>query len=349
MKSTRRILILAAALSLAMNAQAQNGHKEQQNNWFIGVGGGINMGIDGQKYVSRYESHIGAGAAVDAYIGKYFSNTLGFRAGYHGWGVSNQLTDFNKDKFNYIHADLLFRAGNYLVPYLHAGYAHLGSATPAGGLGIMIPLQLGSRVSIIPDVKATALNGAAFTDGIKKLGVNISATIGIQVALGKVKKATPSTSADIPLPLAVTDTQPEAVQDMVADAVQQDRITPEESAEGQVREYPSFTETAYFETNSYTIDAAAKRVLDKALAFLRKYPDSTALIEGHADSTGTEQLNQTLSANRAQNVADYFVRLGIDPSRISCESYGETRPTAPNITREGRASNRRVVITIKTE
>lgn len=345
MKSIR-IILLAVSLTVTASAWAQNGRAEHQSNWFVGAGAGINFGFDGQKYNGREFSHNGAGTAADLYFGKYFSDRLGFRVGYQGFKISNHFTDYGRDNFHYAHADFIFRAGNLFTPYVHAGYAHLANGTPAAGLGFMLPIQVGRRVSIVPDFKATAFNGAAFSDGIRKLGINLSATIGIQIALGSVKKATaaPATPAE---PVQYTEITSTRKEEVAPAEKAEERV--EEKVVEKVRESPSFTGTAYFESNSYTIDAAAKRVLDKALAFLRKYPDSTALIEGHADSTGTEQLNQTLSANRAQNVADYFVRLGIDPSRISCESYGETRPTAPNITREGRASNRRVVITIKTE
>lgn len=348
MKSIR-IILLAVSLTVTASAWAQNGRAEHQNNWFVGAGAGINFGFDGQKYNGREFSHNGAGTAADFYIGKYFSDRLGFRVGYQGFKISNHFTDYGRDNFHYAHADFIFRAGNLFTPYVHAGYAHLANGTPAAGLGFMLPIQVGRRVSIVPDFKATAFNGAAFSDGIRKLGINLSATIGIQIALGSVKKAA-----------AAPAVPAEPVQYTEIASTRKEEVTPAEKAEDkaeerveekvveEVREYPSFTGTAFFEFNSYTIDASAKTVLDAALAFLRKYPDSAVRIEGHADNTGSEQFNLTLSAERAQNVADYFVRMGIEPSRIHCEGYGETRPAVPNDTPTGRARNRRVEIIIKT-
>ena len=182
----RKIIICAAALAAALGASAQNGRNIHLDNWFVGAGGGFNLGWDGQKYESREASHLGSGAAANFYVGKYFSDLLGFRVGYQGLNTSSTYSVFGRDSYHYAHADLLLRAGNVAVPYLHAGYVFMNGQSPAGGVGLMLPLALSDRVRIFPDLRASALNAAAFTGGQKKLGVDLSATLGIQVALGKI-------------------------------------------------------------------------------------------------------------------------------------------------------------------
>jgi outer membrane protein OmpA-like peptidoglycan-associated protein len=70
-------------------------------------------------------------------------------------------------------------------------------------------------------------------------------------------------------------------------------------------------------------------------------------LEGHADWIGPEGYNERLGLARAESVRRYMAeQLQIPADQISVVSYGETSPSAPNTTREGRAHNRRVVIKV---
>ena len=77
--------------------------------------------------------------------------------------------------------------------------------------------------------------------------------------------------------------------------------------------------------------------------FLKKYPTTTAVIEGHTDNVGTPEHNMDLSQRRAESVVNYLVeKFGIDRSRLTAKGYGETRPVADNSTDEGKQKNRRI-------
>lgn len=171
--------ILFSLITLDAAAQINDGR------WFAGAGAGANIGFDGQKFLDRDYSHIGAGVAVEAYFGKFFTERLGFRAGYHGLNSSNHYTVFGHDKFHYAHADFLVALGEVFVPYVHAGAVFMNKISPAGGLGFMLPIQLTSRVFFTPDFKATFLSATAFDDSTQKLGTNISATLGVTILLGR--------------------------------------------------------------------------------------------------------------------------------------------------------------------
>src|SRR5207249_4766762 len=69
-------------------------------------------------------------------------------------------------------------------------------------------------------------------------------------------------------------------------------------------------------------------------------------VEGHTDNRGDRTANLKLSQGRAQAVADYLVKSGIDRSRLDVEGFGDTRPVAPNLTTRGRELNRRVEFVI---
>lgn len=103
----------------------------------------------------------------------------------------------------------------------------------------------------------------------------------------------------------------------------------------------------YFDTAKYNINAASQQTLDKLAGVLKEYPDTDVLVVGHTDSVGAEEMNMTLSKNRAQAVTNYFVQVkGLSPSRFTTNWFGETAPIADNSTAAGRAKNRRVNLAI---
>ena len=85
-------------------------------------------------------------------------------------------------------------------------------------------------------------------------------------------------------------------------------------------------------------------ILDRAIARLAECPDKHVRLEGYSDSTGSDELNQRLSRQRAEVVLTYLVEAGIDAKRVTAEGFGGERPVATNDTAAGRAQNRRVEI-----
>src|SRR6059036_2623110 len=79
----------------------------------------------------------------------------------------------------------------------------------------------------------------------------------------------------------------------------------------------------------------------------KEHPNLRALVEGHTDSIGSDAYNQRLSERRANAVGDYMIARGIEAQRITTKGWGESKPIASNKTKEGRAQNRRVEITVE--
>jgi outer membrane protein OmpA-like peptidoglycan-associated protein len=105
-----------------------------------------------------------------------------------------------------------------------------------------------------------------------------------------------------------------------------------------------------FDVDKAVILPGDKAALDKAVDFVKKYPDAEIELDGYTDDSGTEAYNQKLSEKRAEAVKEYLIReAGVDPSRISAIGRGESNPVADNNTAEGRAQNRRVEILILQE
>lgn len=97
-----------------------------------------------------------------------------------------------------------------------------------------------------------------------------------------------------------------------------------------------------FETDKAIIRPGSEKVLQTLLAFVNEHSEVTRLrIEGHTDSTASDEYNQELSARRALAVANWLVEKGVDPDRLIAVGFGESRPMAPNEVAPGRAENRR--------
>ncbi|ROT46855.1 hypothetical protein CHR62_01625 [Pusillimonas sp. NJUB218] len=97
-----------------------------------------------------------------------------------------------------------------------------------------------------------------------------------------------------------------------------------------------------FDTGKYALKPELLPVLDSVARALTQHPELRAKAIGYTDSTGTAQVNQTLSMNRARAVTDYIAARGISGTRLMSEGRGPSNPIADNSTPEGRAMNRRV-------
>ncbi len=108
----------------------------------------------------------------------------------------------------------------------------------------------------------------------------------------------------------------------------------------------TFNSGILFQTSSAQLQPAAQTDIAQLSETLKKYPDTNVLIEGHTDNTGSRELNQRLSEQRAQSVADYAASMGVDRSRMTTKGYAFDQPVADNSTEAGRQQNRRVEIAI---
>ncbi|MBR5883471.1 MAG: OmpA family protein [Mailhella sp.] len=101
-----------------------------------------------------------------------------------------------------------------------------------------------------------------------------------------------------------------------------------------------------FAVNSSTLRSGLYAELDRVAQVLAAYPQTTILVAGHTDSTGSEEYNMKLSQQRADSVKNALVQRGVAPQRISAVGYGEGQPVGDNNTEFGRQQNRRVEVRI---
>lgn len=107
----------------------------------------------------------------------------------------------------------------------------------------------------------------------------------------------------------------------------------------------TFSSGLMFDTNKYNLKKDAKSDLADFSKVLIEFADADVAIFGHTDSTGSDKINDPLSLNRANAVAEYLLSKGVAPEQLkTVEGKGSKEPVADNGTSEGRAENRRVEI-----
>lgn len=190
------------------------------DNWFIGVGGGLNLAMDegfaSIKDPSRFK--YGAGLDLEFSFGKWFTPCWGARLGWAGLRTGNIAHNPHfgevpgKMGFNYIHADVLWNVSHQfagykelrrvnVIPYFTAGMIggkeHGEGASKefkrgfGMGAGVMVPIRCTDLISFVPDVRYIGMNGSVVNgDGLTG---QFTASVGLQFNLARrnwTRKAT---------------------------------------------------------------------------------------------------------------------------------------------------------------
>ena len=119
------------------------------------------------------------------------------------------------------------------------------------------------------------------------------------------------------------------------------------------------SESVLFDLGSSEIKADSRPVLDQLVQVFSKFLDNSEnakyvdsiVISGHTDSSGTAEVNRTLSTARANSVLGYLLESGGGAlnkyAKYFCAAgYGANRPVASNSNDAGRAANRRIEISM---
>ena len=104
-----------------------------------------------------------------------------------------------------------------------------------------------------------------------------------------------------------------------------------------------------FDTGKYSLKPGAREKLAKVAGILLAYPGLDIEVGGYTDNVGGDEMNQTLSENRAGSVRDYLVQQGVATNSVSSKGFGNTLPVASNDNSSGRQQNRRVELLVSGE
>jgi OOP family OmpA-OmpF porin len=121
-----------------------------------------------------------------------------------------------------------------------------------------------------------------------------------------------------------------------------------------VKEVPKVVEVerVIFEGVAFRFDSAELTDLGRGQVYLagqrlKEKSDVTIVVEGHTDNVGTDKYNQKLGMRRAETIIKELSRLGIDTSKMSTASLGESKPLVTQESPWAHALNRRVEFQVK--
>jgi OOP family OmpA-OmpF porin len=182
--------------------------------------------------------------------------------------------------------------------------------------------------------------------------VSLSDSAGGQNTLDAIAGLNPcSVSASAPELLADSA----AMQQFVKDVLYIDRevvVAPKPAPKPAPVPEPVFEEVITFRSVTFDFDSANIKdemapILEQAAIIISERTGQIIVVEGHTDSTGSDDYNQGLSERRAVSVKEFLAANGVPAGNIETIGYGESRPKFDNTNSEGRALNRRVEIRFK--
>ena len=375
------LIAVSMAASPSLMAQ-ENGNRDENgkivrgpyetnrfgDNWFIGVGGGINsfwienMDVDNMKIAP----------SIDAYFGKWFTPSVGMRAGYQGIGAQMDQMKFG---YMYFHGDFLWNISNALsgyketrfwnfVPYLHAGYfrtydfdnSDFANNEIAAGAGLVHNLRLVDRLDLVIDMRATIVNGRVVNSS--GLAVLPTVTMGLAVDLGwpnflrtstivgAVETAAAENMAVMETAALALEMANIALEEQNADLAAANKKLKKENATLKTQVVSTdalFNDmgpaTLYFNIGESELCAKELQHLDFiATNLLTKVDKDTKIyitILGTADSTtGSMQRNEHLSKARGEYIYNLLTgKYGITPGRLVMQSEVIPHPADPAMAR----------------
>jgi outer membrane protein OmpA-like peptidoglycan-associated protein len=217
-----------------------------------------------------------------------------------------------------------YKMKHLLIFALITSICVIGCATPQNNK------EKGTRVGVLAGAAAGALLGQAI--GGDTAGTLIGAGVGA-VAGGAIGRKVGSNM----------DEQEAAMRQQLA-AVEAANV--QRNADTLA---VTFKADALFDIDSASLMPGSFDEIQRVSTVLNQYPQTSIIVAGHTDSTGSESHNLALSERRAMSVKNALAGQGVSLSRITTIGYGQATPIADNKTEAGRQLNRRVVVTIKPQ
>ncbi len=239
--------------------------------------------------------------------------------------------------------------GRFKVDFLRTHFADTGQSRVRLGLGIAYTLgQRGAKEAAEAKRKAEAELAAA--EAQKKAMAEAECEKCKKQAAEEAAEAQRKTEAQPVAPEAQKKTMEQVdreKQDLRARLLEHfNRVLPTtDTPRGLVVDM----DDVLFDTGKSDLRPEGREDLAKLSGIVLNYPSLRLTIEGYTDNSGSPQMSQTLSEQRADVVLDYLVNQGLEAGGLSARGLGMNNPVADNGTAEGRQKNRRVEIIVSGE
>ncbi|HEY4365638.1 MAG TPA: OmpA family protein [Steroidobacteraceae bacterium] len=347
----KEVILLCALAAPVMAGASEVGQ------WYITpqIGG---ISVDNDRPVQDKDWLYGVG--FGKHVNEGLSIELNFNGAQIGGGPSRPDLSLYGGSLDFL--GVMNRSGR-VSPYVSVGLGAVQNDRSPGsnatdfmtqaGVGLMLKVwesaDNSSSFALRPDLKARWDDAGASGHLVDYIG-----TLGFQYSFGhtaaKPVQVASAPPAPAPEPAPLPPPPPgDADKDGVTDNLDKCPDTPAGvavDAFGCTRKGSITLEGVTFELNSAKLTAESRTILDGVGADLKKHPRLRIELQGHTDSSGADQHNLTLSQQRADAVRTYLMEQGVPSSELVARGYGEAKPIDSNATSEGRAHNRRVVMSV---
>ncbi len=369
----KKLVLILALAAISVSAMAQDKSNRDANgavvrgpyetnrafdNWYIGVAGGVNLFSGDGNVDESWGNRLAP--ALDAYVGKWFTPSVGARLEYSGLKGLSYASNASapmassemkyggyKRNFNYLnlHADFMWNISNALggyrsdrfwsfVPFVGGGLGRVsGEGSTKNNIvadaGLLNLIRLGNRVNLTLEGRLMAANSSF--DGIPYSSRHgdymASVTAGLQVNIGKVgfKRVEKPIAPDYtPYTNKISELEKanKDLADQNAKLANEINALKNRPAPAPKVSYKAAPLSVFFEIGKSEISPKYEANIEN-IASIIKDSDSNYVIKGYADSaTGTAKFNQQLSEKRAEAVKDALVKYGVDASKLSTEGFG---------------------------
>ncbi|WP_433441013.1 OmpA family protein [Nonomuraea sp. CA-141351] len=225
------------------------------------------------------------------------------------------------------------QAHDWILPYQPAGFPCLCSDQDRDGLGYFI--DPGESISLYAVMPAPSGNPSSTT---------VVTPVGPPMADVPISDDPPVTPPGMTIPDPDAEPVTTVTRRLVTPSESLDKS--EETADDGRDLQVNLSSDVLFAVNKATLTPKAKTILARTAKLIDGSAGSAVKVEGHADSSGTDAINDPLSTRRAQAVRQALsalvTRQGVS---FQAKGYGSHRPLYSNDTDEGKRRNRRVTVT----
>jgi len=239
------------------------------------------------------------------------------------FGFSNDEAADVQAQLNALYPSLTMNSGTYTYeanPQLSLLWD--GTKTLfAGRFGCAADFRISDRVSAGLEFTANTLSDQYNSKPAGNADWYFNVNAGVKIALGNTYTTR-----------TVTE-QPRVIERVVEKVVEKPvYIEKKDDTKPVVDEKEPLRRDIFFTINSTTITDKENVKVQDVIDYMKKYPQAKVTITGYADKgTGNARINARLGQNRAKTVVDALVKAGIDASRITSDSKGDTvQPFAEN-------------------
>lgn len=351
-----KALVFATAILVAGVANAQETYVTNSfdSNLYVGLSAGANASFDGLYGALKGGNLVkGGGVSLELSLGKWITPEFGFRANLTGINAECRSGWFFGEN-PYYSASLAFlwdatttfgglnpQRVVSVVPYLSAGYYKSVGRGAGFGAGVMVPVALSEKWSIVPDVRFVGFSDAILVGEGAGVCANVQVTLGAQYKFGK--KTSFETAAAVTAPLVVAAAEAEAAKAEVEAAKEQAQVEIKDLSEDLaklqkenealraeldgiasenaaiVKNLMSTPACVFFEIGQATLSVKELEHLDRTVkTMIAQGKNITFTVCGYSDkNTGSARRNNQLAKERA----NYIVKLLTDKYGLSQDQF----------------------------